>query len=232
MLPLQAFDPAADVRIVQRRLPHWSQAGTIAFLTWRTNDSIPVEVLHRWHEERREWLSRHLAPRDENVSRSETPIWSSSKWEAVLSQLNPRLRSEFLRIFSTRWHDHLDDCHGECLLRRPDLAQIIADSLRHFDGDRYELTDFVVMPNHVHVLAAFPDDETMLRQCDSWKHFTATKIHRCLGRSGRLWQQDGFDHLVRSDEQFVYLRGYFADNPRKARLRDGEFIHYSKPLPK
>jgi type I restriction enzyme R subunit len=230
MLLLQAFDPNADVRIVQRRLPHWSQAGTIAFLTWRTKDSIPAEVLNRWHAERREWVSRHLAPRDENGSRSEAKTWSESSLKAALSRLAPRVQAEFFRIFSSRWHDHLDACHGECLLRRHDLAKIVADSLMHFDGDRYELTDFVVMPNHVHVLAAFPDDETMLKQCDSWKHFTAARIHRCLGRTGRLWQQDGFDHLVRSDEQFEYLRVYFADNPRKARLKQGEFIHYSKVL--
>jgi len=79
-------------------------------------------------------------------------------------------------------------------------------------------TDFVVMPNHVHLLAAFPDEGSMLAQCESWKHYTATKINRFLGRSSRFWQQDGFDHLVRSVEQFEYLRAYIADNPRRAHL--------------
>lgn len=46
-------------------------------------------------------------------------------------------------------------CHVACLLRQPVLAKIVADSLRHFDGDRYCLGDFVVMPNHVHLLVAF-----------------------------------------------------------------------------
>jgi type I restriction enzyme R subunit len=58
--------------------------------------------------------------------------------------------------------------------------------LRHFDGVRYELSDFVVMPNHVHILAAFPTSDAMLQQCEAWKHFTATKINRVLGVKGRF----------------------------------------------
>jgi REP-associated tyrosine transposase len=116
------------------------------------------------------------------------------------------------------------------VLRQPALSQIVTDSLLHFDGDRYELTDFVVMPNHVHLLVAFPDEESMLRQCDSWKHFTSTQINPALGRKGHFWQQDGFDHLVRSVEQFEYLRRYIADNSRRARLRPDEYRHLSKPI--
>ena len=41
--PLQTFDPKADYSIIERKLPHWAQAGTICFLTWRTADS---EYLH------------------------------------------------------------------------------------------------------------------------------------------------------------------------------------------
>jgi type I restriction enzyme R subunit len=116
------------------------------------------------------------------------------------------------------------------MLRWPELAQVVADSLMHFDGDRYLLTDFVVMPNHVHLLAGFRDEATMLAQCESWKHYTAVKINRSLGRKGRFWQQDCFDHLVRTDEHFEWLRRYIADNPSKSRLSVGQFLHFSKPL--
>jgi type I restriction enzyme R subunit len=113
-------------------------------------------------------------------------------------------------------------------LRRQELSKIVAESLLHFDGDRYELTDFVIMPNHVHLLVAFPDESSMLRQCDSWKHFMATKISAALARNGRFWQQDGFDHLVRSLEQFEHLRKYIAENPHRANLRPGEYVHWTK----
>ena len=86
------------------------------------------------------------------------------------------------------------------------------------------------MPNHVHVLVAFLDKAMMLKQCTSWKHFTATRINEAIGRSGPFWQQDGFDHLVRSPEAFDHLRRYIADNPRRANLPAGAFVHFSKPL--
>ena len=50
--PLQMFDPHAEYAVVERRLPHWAQAGTMCFITWRSFDSIPSTVLRRWHAER------------------------------------------------------------------------------------------------------------------------------------------------------------------------------------
>jgi type I restriction enzyme R subunit len=216
--PIQVFDPKAEYGVVERKLPHWSQAATICFITWRTQDSIPRPVLNRWHAHRDDWLRRHGV--DPNAA----------DWKAQLMKLDRPLPSEFLRIFSERWHSQLDACHGACVLRRPELAQIVEESLKKFDGERYELTDFVVMPNHVHMLAAFASEEGMLDQCEGWKHFQAVQINRQIGGSGRFWQQDGFDHLVRSVEEFEGLRRYIAANPVKARLRPGEFLHYSKTL--
>ena len=92
------------------------------------------------------------------------------------------------------------------------------DSLLHFDGDRYEMNDYVVMPNHCHLLVAFQGDDVMLKQCESWKRFTANAINKATSREGKFWQQDGFDHLVRSEEQFEHFRRYIAGNPKKANL--------------
>ena len=212
---MQVFDPNQEFAIFERRLPHWSQAGTITFITWRIWDSMPEKVLRQWQQERDTWLLRHgIEP-------------TAQDWKERLRQLDAKSMHECQCLLSDRWNDHLDECHGACVLRKPELAKLVADSLRHFDGDRYEITDFVVMPNHVLVLAAFPDEASLLLQCESWKRFTATKINRILVRQGRFWQTDGFDHLVRSPEQFAYLRSYLADNPKRAKLRAGEYVHYS-----
>jgi REP element-mobilizing transposase RayT len=217
-MELHYFEQQAEFTIIQRRLPHWSQAGVICFITWRTNDSVPAHVLANWRQERHQWLRLHgINP-------------TSCDWRLQLRRLALQLQREFFQRFSSRWHDELDACHGACVLRCPDLATIVADSLRKFDGDRYELTHFVVMPNHIHLLAAFPNDNAMLEQCESWKHWQAKQINRAIGSRGRFWQQDGFDHLVRSAEQFEFLRRYIANNPAKAGLRCGEFIGWSKPL--
>jgi len=49
------FDPQGDVTIYYRRLPHWDQPGVMSFLTWRTVDSIPTEVLARWRPSTFTW---------------------------------------------------------------------------------------------------------------------------------------------------------------------------------
>jgi len=218
LLPFQLFDDQADVQIIERRLPHWSQAGAVPFITWRTLDSMPAAVLDKWHASRGEWLRQNgINPKDPD-------------WRNRLQSLEPSLVREFLTSFWNRWHDDLDSGHGACVLRNPELAKIVADSLHHFDGVRYLMFDFVVITNHVHILAAFPNEESMLAQCESWKHFTATRINRQLDLRGRFWQQDGFDHLVRTERQFLYLCDYIATNPMRAGLRQGQYIHYSKLL--
>ena len=214
-LPYHLFEPDADLHIVERRLPHWSQPGAVAFITWRLHDSMPTEVIQRWREERARWLLDHGI----NMCRPD--------WRTRLNSLDPQLRHSFVNSLSNRWHDALDAGHGSCILRNTALAEIVAQSLGFFDGKRYVLMDFVVMPNHVHLLAAFPDEKSMLNQCESWKHYTAVQINRRLKRKDRLWQQDAFDHLVRTEEQLKYLRQYIAENPAKAHLRPGEFVHYS-----
>ena len=138
-----------------------------------------------------------------------------SNWREQLQALGGSKAREVLDALWNRWEDSLDTCHGACVLRNAELARIVADSLLHFDGERYMMLDFVVMPNHVHILVSFPNEQSMLTQCESWKHFTATQINRRMNRRGRFWQQDAFDHLVRSERQFWYLRDYIAANPRK-----------------
>ena len=96
---------------------------------------------------------------------------------------------------------------------------------------RYTLSDFVVMPNHVHLLATFRGLDEMLTQCTNWKRFTSTAINRALGRSGRFWQTEGFDHLVRSEARFRQYREYIAKNPIRAGLKPGEYAYYSRVLP-
>ncbi len=134
-------------------------------------------------------------------------------------------RHEFDFYFNRCRETKLDECLGACVLKRPELAKIVADSLLHFDGDRYRMGDFVVMPNHVHLLAAYATPEIMERQFDSWLHYTAVRVNSMIGSKDHLWQQEPFDHLVRSVEQYDYLRNYIAQNPEQAGLKPGEFYY-------
>jgi hypothetical protein len=67
--PIQVFDADQEFATVERRLPHWSQSGTVPFVTWRTWDSIPKKVLDCWLAERNDWLKRHgIDPKADNVN--------------------------------------------------------------------------------------------------------------------------------------------------------------------
>jgi len=213
-MELYFFDRNQEYAVIERRLPHWSQPGVVCFITIRTADSIPHSVVLRWRDEKQDWLRQH----------SINPI--AADWKQQLAKLSWSDQEEFSRRFSQSWHEELDACHGSCVLRDPELARIVGDSLLHANGDKYEVTDFIVMPNHVHLLAVFQNDTSMLKQVTSWKQFTATKLNRSTGGRGRFWQQDGFDHLVRSEEQYRHFQHYIANNPQKSGLRNGNYLYW------
>ena len=48
----ECFDPKAEKFISELCRPHWSQAGAVVFITYRTHDSIPSEVIERWDREK------------------------------------------------------------------------------------------------------------------------------------------------------------------------------------
>jgi putative transposase len=210
------FDPRGELLVREGNLPHWHQPGVTYFVTFRTEDSVPRNLLLSWHARRDDWLRRHgIDP-------------SLRSWKARLAQCR-ELEREFHTTFTRDFMEYLDRGYGACALRQTPLAEIVADSLRSFHGQRYHLGDFVVMPNHVHLLVCLLGSTNIERQCRSWKKFTAGEINRALRRTGRFWQEESFDHLVRGPEQCNGLQQYIADNPQKAKLRAGEYLYCSRP---
>ena len=208
----ELFDPNADFFIREHCRPHWSQAGAVVFITFRTADSIPREVLDRWEREKHDWLRKRNLP-------------SKEHWTVVLPTLSDELQIEFKKTFNRHRESYLDTCRGACVLAKHNISTIVHDSLLHFDGDRYRMGDFIVMPNHVHLLCAFGSEDALVEQCDSWLHFTAFKINQALGSKGKFWQQEPFDHLVRSPDQYDYLIKYIAENGSKANLNPNQYLH-------
>ena len=176
------FERDQDYEVIERKLPHWTQPGTLAFITFRTFDSLPRHVIESWKKE------QHRLLRQQGIDPHSRDVDIQFKALPWLAQM------EINNSLADRWHNDLDSCYGACVLKRQDLAKIVSGSLHKFENDRYELSDFVVMPNHVHLLAAFRNETDMLGQCRSWKHYTAVEINRYLKLKGqRFWQQDGFD---------------------------------------
>ena len=107
---------------------------------------------------------------------------------------------------------------GSCLLADPRAATIVGDALTFFDGERYHLHAWCVMPNHCHAVYT-PLGESVPEDIHhSWKSFTAHRINRLLRRRGPLWERESFDHLVRSVEDADRFVRYVEENPIAADL--------------
>jgi len=101
---------------------------------------------------------------------------------------------------------------------------MVADTLRHFEGERVLMISFVVMPNHVHALFVQNSEWPLEKLIQSWKRFTTREINKLLGRTGSLWQRDYFDRLVRDEQHLANCVRYVRRNPEKARLPHDEFV--------
>jgi REP element-mobilizing transposase RayT len=112
----------------------------------------------------------------------------------------------------------LDAGHGAMVLRKPEIATIVRDALKHFDGERYALHAWCVMPNPVHVAFAPIDPHELSTIIWSWKSFTAKAINRALDREGPIWAPDYYDRYVRGDAHYAATLSYIENNPVKAGL--------------
>lgn len=106
---------------------------------------------------------------------------------------------------------------GDCHLKDERIASLVADALRHFDGDRYRLKAWTIMPNHVHVLFQ-THAAPMARVLQSWKQFTGARANRLLGQAGAFWQADYWDTYMRDIEHERRTVRYIRNNPVKAGL--------------
>jgi putative transposase len=112
----------------------------------------------------------------------------------------------------------LDQSRGSCLLRDPRAAKVVEEAFRHFDGERYFLHGWSVMPNHAHVSFRTAPGVSLADVTHSWKGFTSWKINRILGRKGTLWQDESYDSLLSDQNELDRVLHYISRNPIRAGL--------------
>ena len=184
-----------------RHLPQLALPGGIYFVTFRLEDSVPQKLLKRWLYERHAWLAEHPEPWDKTT------------------------RKEYQSLFTARMERWLDAGYGECLLRDERSRSELAERLFFKHGRDYDLGDWVVMPNHVHVLLQPLGGVSLEEIMRPVKGISARNINRLLGRSGSLWMQESFSHIVRSLEQLKRIQRYIQMNPDKACLPATDFSY-------
>jgi REP element-mobilizing transposase RayT len=115
--------------------------------------------------------------------------------------------------------EHYEDaCGGACWLRDPALAGLVQNALMFFDGQRYRLLEWCVMPNHVHVLVEEMESWPVGSLAHSWKSFTAKEANKHLGRAGHFWMSDYYDRFARNETHVAAVVEYIRMNPVKASL--------------
>jgi REP element-mobilizing transposase RayT len=185
------FNSEASLIIRRGKLPHWRQEGAIYFVTFHLADSLPRAKLEWLRREKELWLELNPEPHTDSQQR------------------------EYYERFTQTVDQWLDAGYGRCILEQPDCKAIMESSLMHFDGTRYELGEFVVMPNHVHAVVAPIGAHQLTRILHDWKSFSAHQFNRVLTSSGRIWHRESFDHIVRSAEALAKFDTYIRNNPKK-----------------
>jgi REP element-mobilizing transposase RayT len=185
----------------RKYLPHLESPNSTYFVTFRLEGALPQSVLENWRFER---------------------VQIQSDAERQKRQLTDYEKDRLKYLFSRKVEEYLDQLYGECWLKERAVAQVVVDTLRHFDGSRYLLHAWCVMPNHVHVVfTAISKSEVqsdLIPIVHSWKSYTAHKANKILKRTGTFWQGEYYDHRIRYDEEFAYYVDYTLQNPVKAGL--------------
>jgi len=188
--------------IHQRRghnLPHWTKHGTTYAVTFRLADSLPSHILHTWRQEREDIVRR--------AQEQGRPLTAHEE-------------QELYRLQTTRIETFLDSGQGACHLAKSEFASLVQEALRYFDGRRYDLIAWCIMPNHVHVIVYPFEGYDLAGILHSWKSFTAKQANRLLGTIGAFWQEEYYDHLIRDEDDFKNQINYVLANPEKAGLRE------------
>lgn len=105
----------------------------------------------------------------------------------------------------------------------PAARDIILECCIRENGCRFDLHAAVVMPDHVHLIYS------PLRRDDGWSYTlpeimkaikgrSARQINVALKRTGPVWQEEFFDHVLRSNDRLVDRVDYVCQNPVRAGL--------------
>jgi len=117
-----------------------------------------------------------------------------------------------------RIEEYLNSGYGACHLVKPKIARVIEEMLVKFDGERYRLIAWVIMPNHVHAIIEIIEGYSLKKIMHSWKSYTANVANKILGRSGKFWYREYFDRYVRDADHLENAIKYVRWNPVKAGL--------------
>jgi type I restriction enzyme R subunit len=191
----------------RRDLPHWDLPGAIYFVTSCLEGSIPAQgrLDLKGYRSRLKQRPRRMGITDK--------AWNVHQWKLTFARCE-------------HWLDHRPAVRH---LMDARLATVVVDAMRHFDGERYDLLAYGIMPSHFHWVfrpleawTATLDKGRAPREAimHSLKRYTARECNILLGRQGRFWQEESYDHCVCDFDELERIIAYIEGNPVRARLVD------------
>jgi len=133
-------------------------------------------------------------------------------------------RARVTEWFHGRLDEFLDEGRGACHLKVPEIAKIVIETWQYFDHQRYDLIAWCVMPNHVHLIARIFSGADLDRILHSWKSYTANQANVLLGRRGKFWWREYYDHCIRDEDELGRSVRYVLENPAKAGLEPWPYV--------
>ena len=197
--PPAAFDESSLKKTSGENVPHWTCDNATYHVSFRLADAVPKSQTQQWLRERQSILDNAMRMRRD---------------------LTPQEEKKVRYLYSERIERYLDAGHGECHLANPKAAETVANALRFFEGKRYRLHAWCVMPNHVHVIVEPFEKESLSSIIHSWKSYTANECNKLLGLRGQFWQKDAYNHIIRTEKEYGFQIQYVWNNPEKAKLNN------------
>lgn len=196
----------------RRNLPHLLPDGQMFFITFRLANSLPVKVVQDLQDQR------------------------EMEKQTICAKFNGTQQRDELYKLDKKYFGHFDEWLDRCVEESPrwladeQVAGVVADEIQRLNGERYKLITYCIMPNHCHLLvdtgehafkpahegvtAAYPLTDTL----KLLKGRTARYCNRALGRSGKFWHPESYDHVVRNQKEYERIVWYVINNPVKAGL--------------
>jgi len=180
-------------------LPHWTTKNGIYAVGFRLADSLP-----------RKSREQIIAEREDIVQTA----------KAMGRELAPKERLRLIQLKSSKVEKFLHRGYGECWLKQDRIASIVASAFNFFNGSRYKLYAWCIMPNHVHIIVQPHADHSLSSILHSWKSFTAKQANVILGRIGSFWIRESYDHVIRNADDLRYQIEYAWSNPEMAGMHN------------
>jgi len=193
----------------RRRLPHWHPFNATFFVTFRLEGSLPKPVLNLLQEEYEQ--AKHL-------------------FDLLPPEQSHQKYYDACREAYARFDRALDKANGPRWLTEPQIAGIIRNEIHALHPHQYCLLAFCMMPNHVHLLVDMQDIPAPPPRKNGVSYtplayalwlLKGRSGHACqkiLGKPGRFWSRESYDHVVRDEHEFERILSYIANNPVKAGL--------------